>query len=115
MFQSGVRHLQELQALTVSGCPFISKAAIVEMQEDLPLCYMRCDDEVLFSTKETEPIWKSGAALKARLQELAPCDERYRYSSDELLGARYSEPGPQLDSSGPLAAMLRELEIVSSQ
>ncbi|CAL8468713.1 g8253 [Coccomyxa elongata] len=115
VFQSGVRHLQELQALTVSDCPFISKAAILEVQEDLPLRYIRCDDEVLFSIKETKPNWKFGAALTARLQELAPYDESYRYSSDELLDARYSESVPQLDSSGPLAAMLRELEIVSTQ
>ncbi|BDA43304.1 probable f-box protein At5g51380 [Coccomyxa sp. Obi] len=115
VFQSGVRHLQELQALTVSDCPFISKAAVLEVQKDLPLRYMSCDDEVLFSAKKTEPIWKSGAALTDRLQELAPYDERCRYSTDELLSARYSEFVPQLESSGPLAAVLRELELVSTQ
>ncbi len=113
IFQSGVRHLQELQVLTVSDCPFISKAATLEVQEDLPLRYVRWDDEVLFSADEAKPIWKSGAVLANRLQELAPYDERYRYSSEELLSARYSESIPQLESSGPLklAAMLHELEI----
>ena len=107
-----MRHLQELQVLDVFACPFISKEALLEVQNDLNL--HRLNGEVLFKAEDTKPIRKSGAALADRLQELAPYDERYKYSSDELLSARYSESVPQLTSNGLLALELLELDILST-
>lgn len=112
-FLAGINHLHSLHYLFVSDCIFISKKALERLPDVLPLKYFEFNGAIHY-VKVDSPAKRESVdiALTQRMQELAPFDERYKYSKEDLMEMQEAACGVRLDRNGPLAKLLTELELL---
>jgi len=112
-FLAGMNHLHSLNYLFVSDCIFISKTALERLLHVLPLKYFEFNGAIHY--EKVDRLAKRNfveRALMQRMQELAPFDERYKYSKEDLMELREAACDVPLDRDGPLAKLFTELELL---